>query len=102
MVCSMKCETINAAKIAPYVFENEKEVVRTILTSKLTWKTFVLFFKAFQGDTISFARNSERDYKTLFTKAGMDREYNYFKKAKEVVIREDDINIEELIIKLIN
>lgn len=31
--------------------ENEKEVVRTILTSKPTRKTFVLFFKALQGDT---------------------------------------------------
>ena len=51
---------------------------------------------------ISLARNSERDYKTLFTKAGMSREYNYFKKAKEVVTREDDINFEELRNKLIN
>lgn len=51
---------------------------------------------------ISLARNSERDYKTLFTKSGMSREYNYFKKAKEVVTREDDINFEELRSKLIN
>lgn len=32
----------------------------------------------------------------------MSREYNYFKKAKEVVTREDDINFEELRYKLIN
>ncbi len=51
---------------------------------------------------ISLARDSERDYKTLFTNAGMSREYNYFKKAKEVVTREDDINFEELRNKLIN
>lgn len=51
---------------------------------------------------INLARNSERDYKTLFTKAGMSREYNYFKRAKEVVTREDDINFEELRNKLIN
>lgn len=51
---------------------------------------------------ISLARNSERDYKTLFTKAGMSREYNYFKRAKEVVTRENDINFEELRSKLIN
>lgn len=51
---------------------------------------------------ISLARNSERDYRTLFTNAGMSREYNYFKKAKEVVTREDDLNFEELRNKLIN
>ena len=51
---------------------------------------------------ISLARDSERDYKTLFTNAGMSREYNYFKKAKEVVTREDDLNFEELRNKLIN
>ena len=51
---------------------------------------------------ISLARNSERDYKMLFTNAGMAREYNYFKKAKELVTREDDINFEELRNKLIN
>lgn len=51
---------------------------------------------------ICLARNSERDYKTLFTKADMSREYNYFKRAKEVVIRENDINFEELRNKLIN
>ena len=52
--------------------------------------------------SISLARNSERDYRTLFTNAGMSREYNYFKKAKEVVTREDDLNFEELRNKLIN
>ncbi len=51
---------------------------------------------------ISLARNSESDYKTLFANAGMSREYNYFKKAKEVVTREDDLNFEELRNKLIN
>lgn len=51
---------------------------------------------------INLARNSERDYRTLFTNAGMSREYNYFKKAKEVVTREDDLNFEELRNKLIN
>lgn len=51
---------------------------------------------------ISLARNSERDYRTLFTNASMSREYNYFKKAKEVVTREDDLNFEELRNKLIN
>ena len=51
---------------------------------------------------ISLTRNSERDYKTLFANAGMAREYNYFKKAKEVVTREDDLNFEELRSKLIN
>lgn len=50
---------------------------------------------------ISLARDSERDYKTLFTNSGMTREYNYFKKAKEVVTREDDLNFEELRSKLI-
>ena len=57
---------------------------------------------SFKEIAISLARNSERDYKTLFTKADMGREYNYFKKAKEVVTREDDINFEELRNKLTN
>lgn len=46
-------------------------------------------------------RKSKRDYKTLFRNAGMSREYNYFKKAKEVVTRENDLNFEELRRKLI-
>ena len=49
---------------------------------------------------ITLARDSERDYKTLFTNSGLTREYNYFKKAKEVVTRENDLNFEELRTKL--
>ena len=50
---------------------------------------------------ISLVRDSKRDYKTLFTNSGLTREYNYFKKAKEVVTRENDLNFEELRNKLI-
>ena len=50
---------------------------------------------------ISLVRDSKRDYKTLFTNSGLTREYNYFKKAKEVVTRENDLNFEELRSKLI-
>ena len=50
---------------------------------------------------IELMRKSERNYKTLFVNAGMRAEYNYFKKAKEVTTRENDLNFEELRDKLI-
>jgi len=50
----------------------------------------------------NLAHKSTRDYKILFANAGMSREYNYFKKAKEVVTRENDLKFEELRRKLIN
>ena len=65
--------------------------------------TCQIYFKDFfERNSNNLARNAERDYKTLFTNTGMAREYNYFKKAKEVVTREDDLNFEELRNKLIS
>lgn len=45
--------------------------------------------------------NSRRNYKILFRNVGMSREYNYFKQAKEVITRKDDIKFEELRNKLV-
>lgn len=50
---------------------------------------------------ITLMRNSSRNYKTLFQNAGMGREYNYFKRTKEVVIRENNIQFEELRMNLV-
>lgn len=55
-----------------------------------------------KGLAATLEHNSTRNYKILFRNAGMSREYNYFKKAKEVITREQDIKFEELRTKLIN
>lgn len=57
--------------------------------------------KTLKEIAITLMKKSNRNYKTLFKNSGMAREYNYFKKAKEVVTREDDLNFEELRNKLI-
>lgn len=44
---------------------------------------------------------SDIDFKTLFVNAGMRRQYNYFKKDKEFIARENDHLFEELREKLI-
>ncbi len=49
---------------------------------------------------INDMRNSTRNYKLLSNIHNLNRAYNYFKKAKEVVTRENDLNFEELRAKL--
>jgi hypothetical protein len=55
-----------------------------------------------KGIAATLEHNSGRNYKILFRNAGMSREYNYFKKAKEVITRENDIKFEELRSNLTN
>lgn len=55
-----------------------------------------------KGLAATLEHNSRRNYKILFRNAGMSREYNYYKKAKEVITRESDIKFEELGNKLVN
>jgi hypothetical protein len=55
-----------------------------------------------KGIAATLEHNSTRNYKILFRNAGMSREYNYFKKAKEVITRENDIKFEELRSNLTN
>lgn len=58
--------------------------------------------KSLKEISINLMRHSNRNYKLLFKNADMSREYNYYKRAKEVVTREDDLNFEELKTKLVN
>ena len=57
--------------------------------------------KSLKELAINLMNDSDRNYKTLFDNAGMSREYNYFKRAKEVVSRQEDLNFEELREKLV-
>ena len=58
--------------------------------------------RSLKSIAVELMRKSDRNYKLLFVNAGMRKEYNYFKKAKEVKIRENDLNFEELRKELLN
>lgn len=58
--------------------------------------------RSLKSIAVELMRRSDRNYKLLFVNAGMRKEYNYFKKAKEVKIRENDLNFEELRKELLN
>lgn len=58
-------------------------------------------FSKLKQIAIKLMHESKRNYKTLFDNIGMSREYNYFKKAKEAVTREDSPCFKELREKLV-
>lgn len=57
--------------------------------------------KSLKEVAITLSRNSKIDYELLFYNQGMDREYRYYKRAKEVKNREDDFVFDELKSKLL-
>ena len=50
---------------------------------------------------ITLSRNSKIDYELLFYNHGMDREYRYYRGAKEIKNRKDDFIFDELNSKLL-
>ena len=94
-------QMIEAIKVG--VFQDNVEQCYSSILSDTAFATPVKTISntSIKEIAISLVRDSKRDYKTLFTNSGLTREYNYFKKAKEVVTRENDLNFEELRNKLI-